>query len=419
MTWSLTTICAATGLSVMAAIAEAMQGSGCRVDAEPSRRIELPDGRAVSTDVKSMATSGGSMMAVGSLAYVFPHGAMSRSDAMMRDSIIGFVLDPKGVASVVRNPPGVTRAWFPRVAGARRGVFHVLFVTTKDDQTGLDPVSDTASIWYARYHNGRWTNPERVISTRGARLNPASTSMLIEREGQLSFVFPIATAQMHGLILARRLADRWRFDSLRTSADPGAVSAMYASDGSLVAAFTMSGREIDPAYADVLFTTRFRSSWSVPARVGGTGGRPVGIPSVLPVGPKVVTTWIDWTWGNASTSQLYWLSSGVDTTARQVAAGSSTYPYESLVLRNRYPVWIIRGEHYGTTLSVLIGSDSTVERLATFTVPFENPKASAVELGGDRMLVLTMKQGKTPDEPMVASFATVLQFRCPIPARRE
>jgi hypothetical protein len=292
-------------------------------------------------------------------------------------------------------------------------------VTTQDDQTGLDPTSDTASLWYARYQSGRWTRPEHITSLRGARLNPASTSLLLEREGQLSLVFPVATPQMHGLILARRLHGRWRFDTLRTSADPGSVSAIHASDGSLVAAFTMSGREIDPAFSDVLFTTRFRSSWSAPTRIGGRGIRPVTTPSVLRVETEVVTTWIDWTWGNASTSQLHWRSSGIDTTTRQVAAGSSTYPYESLVLGNRYPLWVIRGEQYGTTLSVLIASDSTVERLATFTVPFENPKASAIDLGGDRVLVLTMKQGKTPDEPMVASFATILQFRCPASARRE
>jgi hypothetical protein len=70
MNWSLKTICAAAGLSVMSAIAEATQGTGCQVNAEQSRRIELPDGRAVSTDVKSLALSGGSIMAVGSLAYV-------------------------------------------------------------------------------------------------------------------------------------------------------------------------------------------------------------------------------------------------------------------------------------------------------------------------------------------------------------
>lgn len=398
-------------------VSDAMQ-SGCRADAEPSRRVELPDGRAISTDVKSLARSGESVMAVGARAYVFPRGAMPRSDAMMKDSIIGFVLNAKGVASIVGNPPGVTRAYHPRVAAAPDGSFHVLYVTTEINQDGLVPTSDTATIWYARFHNGRWRNIERVVSTRGARLIHESASVLLERGGELSFLFPFVTPEARGLILLRRTASRWHADTLRTVADPVSAAAIYENGGSLVATFTMSGRQIDSSFTELLFATRFRSSWSVPVRIGGDGVRPVAIPSLLRVGRTVVRSWIEWTWGNAASSQLHWLPSATDSVAKPVASGPGTFPYASVVLDDRYPLWLIRGAQYGTSLSVLLGSGSLIEPLGTFTVPFENPKASAVALGNDRVLVLTMKQGKLPDEPMVASIATILQFRCPDPARR-
>jgi hypothetical protein len=412
------TLLVIAALSSGAASAAALPQGSCRVDAEPTRRIELPDGRVVSTDVKSIARSGGWVMASGPLAYVFPVGANPRSDAMIRDSIIGFVLDTRGNTSVVPNPPSRARAYHARVAPGTDGSFHVLYVTTEDNPNGLAPTADTATIWYARYQKGRWTGIERITSTRGARLLPELASALLERDGQLSFVFPFATTESKGLVMMRRLTSRWRLDTLRTSAEPGAVTAIHDSSGSLVAAFAMSGRGIDPTFTDVLFEARFRESWSAPRRVAGDGRRPVTIPALLRVGRNVVTSWVDWTWGNSATSQLHWLSA-TDSSPRHVASGSATYPYEAVVLRDRYPLWLIRGPRYGTTLSVLIGVGSTVEQPGTLEVPFENPKASAIPLGDDRVLVLTMKQGKLPDEPMVASYATILRIRCPEPARRE
>ena len=394
-------------------------GAVCRVSvAAPPRRLELPDGRTVSTDVKSVAVSRGHVMAVGASAYVFPRGAMPRSDAVMRDSIIGFVIDAKGVVSMVPKPPIPARVSSPRIAAARDGSFHMLFVTTADDQNGLVSQADTATIWYARYHEKRWTTPERVMQTRGARLLIETSSQLLERHGELSFLFPNGTPGPGGVVLLRRRANRWIADTLQTPQEPTTVSAVHASDGSLVAAFTMPGRDINPTYTDVLFTARFRSSWSSPAYTGGTT-RPVGMSRLLRVGNTIVATWIEWMWGDANTSQLHWFRLGTDSSAMPVSSGRATYPFEALALDDHRPLWLLRGAHYGTTLAPIVATGSTVLPLGILDVPFENPKAYAVVLDDGRVLVLTMRQGKSPDEPMVASYATVLQFRCPDPVRRE
>ena len=343
---------------------------------------------------------------------------MPRSDAVMRDSIIGFVIDAKGVVSIVPRPPHVARVASPRVAAASDGSFHMLYVTTADDQNGILPPADTATIWYARYQGNRWSAPERVLETKGARLLTETASHLLERDSELSFLFPNASPGSRGLILLRRRASRWITDTLQTGQDPTTVSAVHASDGSLVAAFTMPGRAIDPTYTDVLFTARFRSSWSSPVYTGGTT-RPVGMTRLLRAGNTIVATWIEWMWGDANTSQLYWLRLGTDSIAMPVASGRATYPFEALALDDRHPLWLVRGAHYGTTLAPLVATGSTVAPLGILDVPFENPKAYAIAVDDGRVLVLTMKQGKSPDEPMVASYATVLQFRCPDSVRRE
>lgn len=399
--------------------AASQEVSGCKVEAEPSRRIELPDSRVVSTDVKSVAQSNGVVMAVGSLAYVFPAGALTRAEDLMRDSIMGFTIDTTGVVSIVPNPPGVRRAFFPRIAAAQEGSFHVIYVTTEEAKDGLAPVSDTASLWYARFQQGRWSRSERLIAARGAHLDDESTSALVQRDGQLSFLFPLATTEAKGLVLLRRLAGAWRFDTLRTTEQPTSVAAAYAVDGTLVVAFTMSGRALDPSFTELLFATRFDTTWSVPARIAGDGRRPVTIPRLLRVGGTVAASWIAWTCCDAATSQLQWLQPYSGNTAGTVSSGDRAYPYEALVLDDRYPLWLIRGPQYGTTVSPVIGSGTIAEALGPLSVPFENPKASAVLLEDSRVLVLTMKQGRAPDEPMVASYATVLQFRCPESAQRE
>jgi hypothetical protein len=86
------------------------RGETCTVTSEPARRLELSDGRIVSVDVQSVATSGGSVMAVGRHAYLFPRTANPLTSPTLLDSIIGVVIDGRGNTSLVSNPVHATRA---------------------------------------------------------------------------------------------------------------------------------------------------------------------------------------------------------------------------------------------------------------------------------------------------------------------
>lgn len=401
---------------------DAMQRAeeSCRVTAGTPKRVELSDGRVVSTDVKSVASSGGSVMAVGNLAYVFPRVTTPRTSPIMQDSIFGFVRDAGGAISLVPNPPGIRRPLFPRLAAAPGGAFHALFVTSDDSAEKVEPLSDTASIWYAKYSDAGWSVPQRVALVQKQRLVGASN--LNVRAGNLTYAFPFGdTTSPAGIVLMRNLSGTWAFDTLRTEEAPVEVSVIHSPvDGATVVLFTQHGTTAaGELHTEVLFESRFDSAWTRPRRIAGDGLYPVNELRIGTAGDAIVASWISWRWLVASTSRLEWLRTGLEPPVTSlVASGGRTYPFEMVVIDDRYPLWLYRGEPYGSSLALTVASDSTISRLPDLKIPFENPRARATWLDRNRLLVLTMKQGKSPDEPMVASWATILETRCPESERR-
>jgi hypothetical protein len=306
------------------------------------------------------------------------------------------------------------------VAAAPGGGFHVLFATSDDSADTGEPQSDTASIWYARYRDAVWTAPERVTQVQQQRLSGASN--LIEHDGTLNYVFPYgAMTRSGGIVLLRRQGAAWSFDTLRTQETPVQVSAVLSPrDGATVVLFSKHGTSADgELHTEVLFESRFDSTWTAPQRIAGDGRNPVNELRIGTAGNAIVASWISWRWGIASTSRLEWLRTGNQRPVpRLVASGARTYPFEMIVIDDRVPLWLYHGEPFGTSLALTVASDSTIVPLPSLTIPFQNPRARATWLDRNRLLVLTMKQGRSPDEPMVASWATILEIRCPESVRR-
>jgi hypothetical protein len=208
---------------------------GCTVKAAPARRVELPDGRAVSTDVQSVAIAGGTIMAIGRYAYVFPRSTTPASLPVMRDSIIGFTINPGGSVSLVHTPMRSGPVLFPTV-GAGPGGFHLLFASGNDSAATGPAMQDSTAIWYASFANGRWTTPQRVVTLGRVNLDAEATSSLLVRHDTLSFAFPFSNgpidADSGGVILLRRQGERWFVDTLRAMATPIGVTFSSGS-GSL------------------------------------------------------------------------------------------------------------------------------------------------------------------------------------------
>jgi hypothetical protein len=85
---------------------------------------------------------------------------------------------------------------------------------------------------------------------------------------------------------------------------------------------------------------------------------------------------------------------------------------------NRYALWLYHGEPWGSAVALALASGSTIVHRASLPVPFENPGPKAIAISPTRVLVFTMKRGSAENEPMVASYAAVLEIRCPGSAQR-
>jgi hypothetical protein len=424
----------ATGIALVTSLATPRTASAflpqdgaaaCSTSAERARRLELSDGRIVSVDVQSVAVSNGTVMAVGRHAYVFPRSANSRTSPGLQDTIIGVVIDGRGNVSPVHRPLRESRVFFPRVAAARDGSFHVLFATGIDTSDAAPIRADTASIWYARFANGAWTARERIAEVRGAALHPEYASDLVEQDGSLSFLFPFDDGRVftsdRGVILLRRRGRTWTADTLRTLLMPTAVRARHAPrDASLLVLLAQSVSNGAPR-AEKLYLARFDSTWTEPRWIAGDGVRPVTLPIAANLGDGVIASWVSWQPMVPRTSVVEWLRihpGGRTSTGAAIDSGEATFPFEMIVVDDAYPLWLYRGEPYGMGLALAVATDTIVTRLGGLTIPFHNPRARAIALSPTRILLFTMKRAITDAEPMIASYSTVFEIRCPRSVRR-
>src|SRR5687767_1957222 len=411
-------VAAVIAASVLTARAGFSQAApACSTMAGPSRRLELPDGRIVSADFRSMARSGSTVLAVGRHAYVFPASAGSRTPPQLPDSIIGVTIDGRGAVSLVPNPSLPLRVFHPRVAPAPNGQFHALWVTGLDSVVDLPEPADTATLWHATYGNGQWTAPSRVMTVRGARLNPELASALMAHNGELAVLFPFVERRSAlaegGAILLRRRAGRWLADTLRTSAAPVIIRALYRGEG-IISLLTFTDTTV--GRSEGLYFSRFEGGWSRPVRIAGDGTLPVTVPMLVPRDNDHVASWIEWRWMDAQSAKLEWML--IDSTGRSIVrgrvdSGPPTYPYELTMVGGRHPLWLYRGTPAGNLVALAVLLDSTIARLPSVVAPFRNPLPSTLALPGNRFLLFTQKLALTDSEPMAASFVTELEVRCP------
>jgi hypothetical protein len=416
-----------TGLVAVASPARvtAQASQACSVTAGTPRRVELADGRIVSVDVQSMAQSGGSILAIGRHAYVFPRTTTSVTSPVIRDSIIGFEIEQDGGISLVPAPLASRPVFFPKVAAGQDG-FHIVFATSGDGTASQTGKQDSATIWYARYVNRRWTTPERVVSVRRSYLQPELTSELLESAGTLSWAFVFADTWENessgGVVLLRRQRGAWSADTLRTPTTPGVVRLVHGASGdSVVAVFTREYQRGTTSILAQLYLATFTSRWSEASLIAGDGRRALTLPVLSRLGDGILISWISWIPWQSETSRIEWLRIGRDgrfVDGPVIATGEKAYPFELIVMDDRHPIWLYHGVPFGTTVELASATDTSVIQLGNIGAPFGDPKPETVAIDDSRVLAHTMRQGSAPDDPMVASWMTTLEFRCPRSARR-
>jgi hypothetical protein len=404
------------------AVAQAGSVEACAVRAGPSRRLELPDGRIVSVDAKSVAASAGVIIALGPYVYTFPANATPTTSPMAGDPMIGVSIGASGVVSLVPSPLTDRSTGFARAAAGPAGSFHVLFVTGIDSLDDVPAPEDSATIWYAHFTRGAWDTPSRVMETRGAALNPEFSSELLARGDSLDFVFPFvdhrSAESSGGLVALRRRNGRWGSDTLRTYLRPPAARAKYATDGTPVVLFSQMAQG---AKAEGVYLARAGHGWSAPQRIGGDGVRPISDLSVVTTPDGIVASWSLWQWLNAASNVIEWsriAPTGARSPATVLDSGAVTYPFELVTVAGRHALWLHQGEPYGSTVTYALAAAAGELGRGRLTIPFHNSRPKAVTVSPERTVVLTMKRGIAGTEPMIASWMTDLRIRCPRAERR-
>lgn len=423
MCWrSLNYVAVVVGLGFGPTATAATQADACTVSAGRSSRLELPDGRIVSVDAKSVATSSGSIMALGPYVYTFPPNATPSTPPLAADPMIGVSVDARGVVRLIPSPLGDRPVVFSRAAGGPAGSFHVLFVTGIDSVDGAPAPDDSATIWYALFARGAWGTPSRVMETRGAALNPEFTSDLLARGDSLDLVFPFVdhrpAGSGGGLIVLQRRNGRWGSDTLRTYLRPPAARAKHATDGSLIVLFS---QKTPGARAEDVYLARAGHGWSTPQRIGADGVRPVSDLAVVIVPDGIVASWSRWEWMNAASNVIEWsriAPTGAQSAAAVLDSGAVTYPFELVTVADRHALWLHQGEPYGSTVTWALAAAPRRLMRGRLTIPFHNSRPKAVTVSPDRTVVLTMKRATIGAEPMIASWMTDLRIRCPRAERR-
>ena len=407
-------------LVALPAGAQRAPAEGCTVRADPSRRVELPDGRVVSVDVQSLARRGDTVMAVGRYAYVFAASSTPQSLPVMRDSIIGVLMVPRGKASLVPSPLRSRGVLFPKVAAGDDG-FHAIFATSSDT-SHLSIVQDSAVIWYAGFREGAWSTPQRVTGVSRVKLNQELTSGLFERNGVLSFAFTFADslADSGGIVMLQRKNGIWSADTLRTQRKPMAVRmAGGSSDGPLKALAVLLDASSDTAQSQLLLAT-FAQDWR-DARVIAAPSHSVQAPALGVLGNGYVASWTTWDFPDVGSSTIEWVRVSRDervVKGRVIAWGEPAFQFEMIVMASTWPIWLFHGAPFGGSVAVASATDSIPMSLGSVTAPFENPRPVSIPIDATRLLSFTMKAGTSPDEPPGASYATVLEIRCPGSAQR-
>jgi hypothetical protein len=403
--------------------AEAQQHTpGCTVRGEPARRIELPDGKIVSIDVQSLARRGDTVMVIGRYVYVFAASSTPASPPVMRDSIIGVLLVPGGKVSVVPAPLRSRRALFSKVA-AGVDAFHAVFATSSDTAE-VSLMQSSATIWYARFRNGAWTTPERVLDVNRVKLQHEATSAPLERNGVLSFAFTFADSADDlvdggGVVMLRRRNGAWTADTLRTRRRPQAVRLAYGTSDGILKALTLLASANNTSQSQVQLAT-YAQDWR-DTLVIAESTRGVLIPSFAALGDGYVASWTAWEPPSFESSTIEWVRVTREERVikgRVISWGENTFPFEMFVMEAAHPMWLYRGAPPGHSIAVSSVTDSIPIALGSVAVPFENYKVTSIPIDRARTLAFTNTVGKSPDEPPGASYATVLEFRCPGSARR-
>ncbi len=380
----------------------------------------MPDGRNPYVASFSEAWRGGEGMFMGQPVYLFNSSARYSEEPVVRDSLIGLLIDTSGVARPVVTPLAGGYTLYPRVINAVDGGWDVMLVhSPAPDDAPMTPDA-SADLWVGHFDGRRWSAVARVATTRGASLRPEFSSRLVRnRVGELAFAYPRnGLSPTPGIVLLRRSAEGWRTDSLptRERVDYVGVEPSTVGEG-----WTLTYRMPDPREESFSFGTFYTvtvdSVWHQPRVVVHGMQVKLSDPILARIGDELIESW--WQRDNdagssASTRSVRWVR--IDTAAAVHAPQTSIAARDGSEFRltslgRRTALWVMRDFTRASHVSLSVWHAGAVVPLAPLELT-NDTGMSVVAQDDSTVTMLSSELGLKPGAAPVASTLTIARVTC-------
>lgn len=161
------------------AVPDGPETRACRVTETGRDTLMFADGRVAYVEAETLVPSGGSVLLVGSHAYVFERHPGGELVHRPGDAIAGAVIGPDGTARPVPPPLPGRPAMRYGAAALEGDSWGVVFIETEPGSEFPDEVP--VAPWYGVFDGLRWTGLERLPVPEGRQLSLFPTSSLVRR----------------------------------------------------------------------------------------------------------------------------------------------------------------------------------------------------------------------------------------------
>jgi hypothetical protein len=395
----------------------------CTTTIVSQQRVVLADGQVVHVAAGAVAAQGREILIAGVPTYTWAPGAASTAAPRTSDSLVGVVMSGTHAIRGIPNPvPGrvLTSA---KATGAGRGTWHVMLTERLTPRDGHEQPTDSARLWYGLFDGRGWSNVAPVGTIHGTYTAGDYTSDLVAGDnGDPAFAYAldarVGATTVGGVVLIRRHAGRWSFDTLPGLTEPRYARLLRAPGSSswtllYVAPFFDNQQLVNASLHAVVWNGR----WSAPKVLARAGERALIDPRPFMLDAGMLVTWSRRAERTDSGSgpRIEWLLAspgGTRPASRRGAVMVGSNDFAAVALGTDSVMWFARDGLTANRIRVATLARQVVTQLGGLAIPNET-RLLAVPLRDIGVALITSELGRRPTEPPAASILTVVKPVCP------
>lgn len=395
------------------------ESARCRFRVLSQRRVRMPDGRNPYVASFSEAWHGTSGMFMGQPVYLFESSARFPEVPLLRDSLIGLLIDTSGVARPVVTPLTGGYSLYPRVISSINGGWDVLLVRSPVPDSALMTRDAPAELWVGHFDGRRWSALTRIAETRGASLRPEFSSRLVRNGvGEIAFAFPRnGLSPTPGIVLLRRAGGRWRADSLPTPERVDYVGVEPGPGNRWTLVYRMPDLTSENPSLGTIYTVAVDSVWQKPGVVVHGSQIKLTDPVLVRIGDELIESWWQREGGaesSASTRSVRWVridtSGAVHAPQTRIAAHDGS-EFRLTSLGRHTALWVMRDFARASHVSLSAWHAGAVVELGPLELT-NDTGMSVVAHDDSTVSMLSSRLGLAPSAPPVASTLTIARLGC-------